>query len=240
MGYSGVQRHRLNLKTCMAGLLTCFIGSFLPCISAKSETLSDRGWQEFRRLVPVLKDSFAGNFEHEVVKTDYFIFQKRVVINNPISTNGGNVLIVADELVLSAPIDTRVSMKMTPNYWVAASPGQDGDDFSSLGQSLVGAPDGLLAFDLLYLWRESYDPAKSMFVHEVGERPRIAIKPGSQTPETIVTEIFQLPSGQVPLASSKEYDRRYDTKRPTDGADAPDGDVIWPAVKSRQYSYLRQ
>jgi hypothetical protein len=71
-----------------------------------------------------------------------------------------------------------------------------------------------------------------MFVHEVGKRPIIETKPGSQTPETRVTEIFQLPSGQVPLASWKEYARRYDSKRPTDGTDAPDGDVIWSAVKS--------
>lgn len=230
MLYFGVQRSRLNdLKI---WLPLCLAGSLLFCMPVKSETLSDRGWQEFPRLVPVLKDGFVGNVEREVEKTDYFIFQKQVVIDEPILTNGGNVLIVTDELVLNAPIDTRVYMKVKPDYWVAAPPGQDGIDFSSLGLALGAAPEGLLAFDSLYLWRETYDPKKKMFVYSVAERPTSATKPGSQTLGTKVVELPQLPSGQVPLASWKEYERRYDSTKPTDGTDAPDGWVVWPAVKS--------
>jgi hypothetical protein len=54
----------------------CLIANLLPFLSAKGETLSDRGLQAFPRRSSVLKDSFKGNFEREVVKTDYFIFQK--------------------------------------------------------------------------------------------------------------------------------------------------------------------
>jgi hypothetical protein len=176
-----------------------------------------------------LKDGFQGNYERETIKNDYFIFQKKVVVDNLISTNGGNVLIVADELVLNAPIDTRVYMRMLPNYWAPAPAGRDGDQVSSLGYAVQewGVTDALQAFDSLYLWRDVYDPAKKMYVYSVvkrpSNRPQIGLEP---------TELPQLPSGQVPVASAQEYDHRYDSRRPTNGANAPVEDVIWPAIRS--------
>ncbi|MEY9401754.1 hypothetical protein ABIF66_002932 [Bradyrhizobium japonicum] len=177
----------------------------------------------FPRRVKVLTDSFQGNFEREVIKTDYFIFQKKVVIDNLISTNGGNVLIAADELVLNAPIDTRVYMRMTPDYWVVP-PGGDGVNFASLFFSMQqGLPlDGLKSFDSLYLWRDFYDSKRKMFIYGETTRPK-----GKQ-----VAEMPQLPSGQVPLASDKAYGSNYTDLRPTDGSDAPVSDVIWPEVRS--------
>jgi hypothetical protein len=219
----------LSLILSIVGLLYCTPGRG----DAPGDALSARGWQKFPRRVTVLKEGFKGNYEHEVVKNDYFIFQKKVLVNQLLDTNGGDVLIVADELIIEAPIDTRVSMRMTPDYWLAAPPGQDDADFSSLGLVLrKWAPDAFQAFDSLYLWRDFYDPKKKKFVHGLAERPSTEIEPGSQSPKIKVAELHQLPSGQVPLASIKEYDRRYDTRRPTDGTNAPSDEVIWSAVRS--------
>ncbi|MEY9402006.1 hypothetical protein ABIF66_001809 [Bradyrhizobium japonicum] len=208
-------------------LLLCV---FCLCSPSLADPLGDRGWQTFPRRVKVLNDSFQGNFEREVIKTDYFICQKKVVIDNLISTNGGNVLIAADELVINAPIDTRVYMRMTPDYWAAAPAGQDGVHVASLFFSMQqGLPlDGLKSFDSLYLWRDSYDPEKKMFIY--GEVPRPKHRPPPLG--TLVAEVPQLPSGQVPLASDQMYGNNYTDLRPTDGSDAPVADVIWPEVRS--------
>lgn len=210
-------------------ILLLLIGLSFFCSPSMGDPLSDPGWQLFPRRVKVLNDSFQGNFEREVIKTDYFLVQKKVVIDNLISTNGGNVLIAADELVLNAPIDTRVYMRMIPDYWVALPAGQDGVNFASLGFVMQKAlpEDGLKNFDSLYLWRPFYDPEKKMFIYGQTKRPMNRPPLGLQ-----VAEVPQLPSGQVPLASGKEYGSSYTDVRPTDGSDAPVADLIWPEVRS--------
>ena len=144
-----------------------------------------------------------------------------MTINEWLQTNGGDVLIVADEVVINAPIDTRVRFRMGPNYWVANSGPIFTTDWQSLEDILEFSPAHQHAYDALYLWRETYDPNKKKFVYGVGPRPT----PGK------FTDFAQLPSAQVPLARIVPTGP-YHGANPSNGEDAPDADVIWENVRS--------
>jgi len=193
--------------------------------SAAGQTLDKQGSRVFPRRVQLLKDGYHGNYERSIIKNDIFIFQKKVVIDKLLETNGGNVLIVADEILLNAPIDTRVRFRMGPNYWAPATGDEAAGADPSLGFVLTryDLPAAFRAFDSLYLWRESYNPIAKKFVYSVAPRPE-KLKPPTEFP--------QLPSAQVPVASTNTYGPRYADVKPSDGADAPDGDVIWDNVRS--------
>jgi hypothetical protein len=217
--------HRYSYPTLTVLLVLTFA---LSTIDTTAETLHEQGWRTFPKKVQVLKDSYKGNYEREVIKNDVFIFQKKVVIDKLLLTNGGDVLIVADELLLNAPIDTRVRLRMGPDYWLSPV-GAQADHNRGLGQILTmwGHPSALYAFDSLYLWREAYDPKEKRFTYERAPRP----EKKEATPST-VAELPQLPSAQVPIASDEQYGKSYNSTRPSDGVDAPDADVIWENVRS--------
>lgn len=197
--------------------------------TATAQTLDEQGWRTFPKRSQLLKDDYRGNYARDTIKNDFFIFQRRVVIDDLLVTNGGDVLIVADELVLNAPIDTRVRFRMGPDYWAPPIGNEANGADASLGYVLnfYQHPAALKAFDSLYLWRESYDPVAKRFAYQIAPRPE---KRTGAAPST--TELIQLPSAQVPLASGKEFGHSYDTTRPSDGADAPDDQVIWANVRS--------
>jgi hypothetical protein len=58
------------------------------------------------------------DYEYEIVKKDIFITGHHVVIDRPIEADGVNVVIVADELEINDPIDTRVLFSSHPQYWM--------------------------------------------------------------------------------------------------------------------------
>jgi hypothetical protein len=209
------------------GVLLSLLAFTMGICTAAAQTVDERGWLLFPRKVKILKDTYNGNYERDVVKNDIFIFQPQVVINDLLATNGGDVLIVTNELFLNAPIDTRVRLRMGPDYWVASPPGAEPNyDHENLGFALTyyeGVSGSLAAFDSLYLWRETYDPKQKRFVYSVGPRPTHAAPP---------TELPQLPSAQVPLASTKESGHSHDTASPSDGTDAPSDDINWDNVRS--------
>jgi hypothetical protein len=194
------------------------------CLStslAFAENFDAQGWREFPKQVILLKDTYKGNYERTAIKKDIFIFQKKVIIDKHLQTNGGDVLIVADEVLINAPIDTRVRFRLGPNYWVDSDPANPGGQ--SLGWLLGQSRTHLGAYDSLYLWREEYDPKTKRFVFkDVPRRPK-------EEPPTF-TDIPQLPSAQVPLATPSSG--VYKDVRPPDGKDAPDPDVLWENVRS--------
>ena len=82
-----------------------------------------------------------------------------VTISEPVLTNGGNVLIVADRLVVNAPIDTRVRLQPTvPFHGV-------GPSFPPGALSPPFAQPQTAAFREWFLWHQAYDPAKRTYTY---------------------------------------------------------------------------
>jgi hypothetical protein len=57
-------------------------------------------------------------FDKIIRKRDVLIFGDRVVITQPLLTNGGNVIVYADELHLQAPIDTRIYIDFSKKKFI--------------------------------------------------------------------------------------------------------------------------
>jgi hypothetical protein len=204
-------------------------------VAAGAQTPQQLGWRVFPREIDALKSSYQGNYDRKIVKQDYFIFQHSVTIDHWLKTNGGDVLIVADEVIINAPIDTRVRFRMVSNYWVAnpccsdlAVFDQGQTNLQSLDFLLWRSPVPFGGFDSLYLWQEKYDDQSKRFVYEVPARHSIKVddRPTKDKP----IELAELPSGQVPLAVSPSG--IYTDARPPNGADAPQADIIWENVRS--------
>jgi len=208
----------------MTVLNRCFFlaGLSFGCLATAANAQVSATWQEFPREVNLFKSTYKGNFLRTAVKRDIFIFQQKVVINSLLHSNGGDVLIVADELVLNAPIDTRVYLQMGENYWVDKPPGVDVWASSPLPWILQDSPKAQKAFDEYYLWRQYYDAGQKKYVYGVGSRPK-----GKS-----YLELPQLPSGQVPLSVVRGLSDTLPNKVGSDGADAPDNEIIWENVRS--------
>jgi hypothetical protein len=191
---------------------------------------NQEGWHKFPRRVDLLKPSYKGNYEASEIKTDYYIFQEKVTIDQILRSNGGNVLIVANEVILNAPIDTRVYFHLGPDYWTSwpdSDPDGDWSRGAALPLVLYYSPRVFKVFDSLYLWREMYDDTVKRFIHNVGDRP---MRRTGAPPKYL--EVPQLPSAQIPIALMTYTGNLGDDAIATDGADAPDNDVNWDNVKS--------
>jgi hypothetical protein len=170
---------------------------FLPPVLAQS--VGKEGWHIFPTKTQVLKDPYVGPYEKFAIKKDIFILQDVVTIIELLTTNGGDILIVANKVILNDPIDTRVRFRLAPDYWEPnpsrvlralpdgpsaqrpdgwkIDPNSDADEshytngLLSLGYMLGAAPRAMAVYDSLYLWREAYDHSSKKFVYETTQRP---------------------------------------------------------------------
>jgi hypothetical protein len=178
----------------------------------------------FPREVEIMKQAYNGPYQRSIVENDYFIFGDTATIDSPIITNGGNITIFVDKLIVNAPLDTRLRIGRSGNYWTHnTSENEVYSNDSSLFDQLRNSPKAMLAFDSLYDWRDTYNAKIKKYIY--GQLAPEAVPPADGAAS-------QLPSGRVPLASHKEYGHSYDTVQPSDGEDAPDANVIWDHAKS--------
>src|SRR5690348_8844517 len=61
----------------------------------------------FQRTV-LLKGSSPKPYPPDIVKRDIIWMSPRIVVNEPLRSFGGDILLYADEIVINAPIDSRV------------------------------------------------------------------------------------------------------------------------------------
>jgi hypothetical protein len=118
------------------------------------------------RSVITPSDYFAAKIE----KRDHFIVGRKVVIDQPLLSHGGDVFIFADELVLSAAIDTRPRVRLTAPFWNLpykywSGPIGSEDRVAMHTLLLKGSKNVHVAqafFDLV-LWHDDYDPTCRCF-----------------------------------------------------------------------------
>jgi hypothetical protein len=146
-----------------------------------------------------------------------------VSIDQPLYSNGGDITIVANELYIGAPIDSRPRFKVGPEFWEPQVAGH-GD---ALDTALAGAPNLMKPFQALYFWREVYDPAQYRYVFKVQTPPQPDVRP--YVDANAGDNFVQLPSGRVPIAPCPDGPEDV---RPVNGGDAPDKDVNWDSIKS--------
>lgn len=209
------------LKTNLKKLGVAIIGVMICATGCLAQALERTVRHEYPRSSELLKAEYNGNYERVAIKRDIFLVGSRVIINEPLNSNGGNVFVVTNELVINAPIDTRIQFSMTSDYWISKPKGSGSGDLSD---TAVDSPRAKRAFDELYLWRESYD----------GKQRRYVFAPTSAPGPKKPTRLFQLPSAQVPLSPDTLHGRNPEWFRvmPANGGDAPDNFINWTNVRS--------
>lgn len=192
----------------------------LSVTTALSQSADRLGGFEYPRKSELLKPDYKGSYERVAVKKDIYLMRPTVVIDEPLRSNGGNILIVANEVSINAPIDARLQFVMKSNYWIPkpAPPNLS----TPLDDFFFESPAVKSAFDSLYLWRDTYDPQQRRYVFAVGARE----------PPTNQITLHQLPSAEVPLAPDTPYGNNITDVRPADGPNAPDQYVSWSSVRS--------
>jgi hypothetical protein len=144
-----------------------------------------------------------------VLSKDVIILGGDVEINEPIKTNGGNVLIVADHLTINAPIDTRIWVEHPPRFEKAP------DGYSQLDR-LVNIPNLRQLWDRYYFTTEVWDTQNKFWY------PRL-VRPQDNS----LTAVPILPMGATPPS--------YISLHPwldSNGTDAPTTGIRWDAVQS--------
>ncbi|MBR0842907.1 hypothetical protein JQ607_22120 [Bradyrhizobium liaoningense] len=219
-----------------------YLAVYIFCAGVYPSRAADNwGWREFSSRVQVLADNATAvastpAYERHVTKRDVFIFQKSVVVNEPLRSNGGDVLIVADELVLNAPIDTRVYLTLKidprfrrPQYWQIGSPKEWDDGVVSLFWGFESAQQALSAFDALHVWYERYNSELLMYQYQAWDAKGWDPRTSSNT-----LEVAQLPSSLVPLGNmwAIPIGRGSFAPAATNGTNAPSDVVIRDSVRS--------
>jgi hypothetical protein len=113
---------------------------------------------------------------------DLVLVGDTVTINEEIKTNGGNVLILADRLIVNAPIDTRV-YSIPTRIWEQGSPLVLGD--------FAYAHEAITPFVNFYLWHDYYDPTSHSYKYRAGSLTEL--QEGKLALPT-------MPSGLIPTA----------------------------------------
>ncbi|SAL04818.1 hypothetical protein AWB78_07146 [Caballeronia calidae] len=139
-------------------------------------------------------------------KHDVVLAGVTVTIDEELRTNGGNVFILADQLIINAPIDTRV-YSVYNRYWTESNAPRT----ASLTSAFQYSPKALEPFTNYYSWHEHYNPGTKKYEYRTGTmsdlmagRIAIPIMPSAPVP------ILRFPGD--PWQNS-----------PTDGPDAPSG-----------------
>ncbi|RVD20425.1 hypothetical protein [Mesorhizobium sp. M4B.F.Ca.ET.017.02.2.1] len=197
------------------------------CYSVRQAHCAE-AWRKFPRQAQLLDENYVGNYLKNSIRYDYYIIRDQVHIDDIVETNGGNILIVANDLFLNAPIDTRVHFQATQNYWQKASGASKTASFLTSGYytDVNGSP-GIRPFDAWYYHRLAYDPRSKKYALQQIPSPSVRTDNLSET-----FEYLELPSAQIPPLSTIEYGDAYDTTRASDGVDAPDQRVIFENARS--------
>ena len=150
------------------------------------------------------------NYSKEILKKDILIFGDIVSIDSAIMSNGGDILVVANELVLSAPIDTRVHFSMVEPYWIPNDPQSANNSQLSLDRVFMRRPDLWRPIQARILWHDHFDSSSRKYTF--GSHKHDAWFADSQRldgygyaqlmrlglPAWDPIEIAQMPSGRTP------------------------------------------
>ncbi|RWO81534.1 hypothetical protein [Mesorhizobium sp.] len=205
----------------------CAAIAMVACYSVQQARCAD-ALRKFPRQVQLLDENYAGNYKKYSTRYDYYIIHDQVHIDDIVETNGGNILIVANDLFLNAPLDTRVHFQATQNYWQKASGAPYTASFLTSGYYTAenGSP-GMRPFDAWYYHRLVYDPSSKKY--DLQQLPSPSVRTNNLSE---IFEYLELPSAQIPPLSTIEYGDAYDTTRASDGVDAPDQHLIFENTRS--------
>ncbi|MFW8644145.1 hypothetical protein ACOJBO_23225 [Rhizobium beringeri] len=205
----------------------CAAIAMVACYSVQQARCAD-AWRKFPRQVQLLDESYSGNYLNNLTRYDYYIIQDQVHVDNIIETNGGNILIVANDLFLNAPLDTRVHFRASQNYWKKSqrlSKYRELSDFRLLYRRQRFTWDATLRCLVL-------SPPR---IRSVVKKYALQQLPSPSVRTDNLSEAFEyleLPSAQIPPLSTIEYGHAYDTTRASDGVDAPDQHLIFENARS--------
>jgi hypothetical protein len=106
-----------------------------------------------------LPSAAAPSLKTPLPRRDLVLVGETVSITKEIKTDGGHVLILADRLVVNAPIDTRVH-SIPIRIWEQGSPLALSD--------FRYAPEAVAPFINVYLWHDYYDPNSHTYKYRAG------------------------------------------------------------------------
>lgn len=128
-----------------------YLAGYLCAVFCLLVVSCNDGYAEIRYSYPyevqILKDGSSPRYagQERVTSNDIIIFGSDVTIDEPLLSNGGDVVIFAETLHVNAPIDTRMYL----NHKSKMFPKGDGA-CKSIEEWLKGAPTALESFELLY------------------------------------------------------------------------------------------
>ncbi|OWV72194.1 hypothetical protein ATY77_11795 [Rhizobium sp. R634] len=191
----------------------------LPLDTAVSQT--KEGWREYPHLVKVFNEDNKAKYSllvnDHVTKRDVFIFSEAVTINEPVLTNGGDVIIAANDVYINAPIDTRIYFKYKYLYWQPYKKNSRAYGIITYYEKPI-----VRSFNYYYNWMEYYDDVGKVYSFKGFEGPEDRHRANEYVDK--VLEVPQLPSAPMLLVPT-EVNRQV-------GGDAPDHSVVWPSVRS--------
>jgi hypothetical protein len=148
-------------------------GVFL--FSADPSTLLALDRSEFPFRQKILSDSYSGRYAGQslVVKKDIFITGDQITIDTPIMSNGGDVVIIGNDIVIAAPIDTRIYLDHAGYFEQKAG-------CSSQAWAIQNLPNAKAAFNDYYLKTMIWNSNRKWW--ELGVANSFAELPQGHTP----------------------------------------------------------
>lgn len=194
----------------------------------------EMGFIEYPYEVPILSSNYKGRYSRTVVKRDIVWIDDEISITKPLLTNGGNVLIFADKLHISAPIDTRIWIDHKGNHFLPDKRWPENDPryrYSMGDKYFERVPRALEAFEDYYYYSESYNPDTKRYEYsKISKRVFKKRIPGQDKSFNIARRQFpRLPDGGTPPVWEADDIRNSQGVR---GEDAPIKDLIKDNIKS--------
>jgi hypothetical protein len=165
---------------------------FVPFVHAHPPTSS--GYQEYPYSDPLqLKNDAPTFYANDIQKKDIYWFARSIKVDTPLYSNGGDILLIADDIEISAPIDSKVRLSASDAYWhpFGAVPYMN-IDFPA------GWPHVLDGLDDYYFWNEQYDPSQTLYTFTTQHGPPITTRQQHvQDNRTDLVQLAELPPGMI-------------------------------------------
>lgn len=140
---------------------------FLPT-DAFAADLGTLNHDEFLQRRQLLSQELASWYEPSYQPQDKYIVGDTVSIDQPIFSNGGNIFILANKLILNAPLDTRFYFVEKGPFWLLPERGDPGTGALS-GLHAMTEPNNAMfqSFASLIEWTEYYDFERKTFSYRL-------------------------------------------------------------------------
>lgn len=140
-----------NAYSCAQMLILVVAGTLLPYLEAHAEDL-----RRYCYTVPTVESDQTTYFERAQRRCDLVWMADKVTIDQPLMSNGGDVVIFADQVEINAPIDTRPYFETKQVFYDPSGSSTWVEPWSWYRGDLIPS------YGALFYWREIYDPVNKV------------------------------------------------------------------------------